>query len=68
MCYQNVAGVMAAMAELLRVPGPVNYQLSRPMGPEQSSLALLAGVRVPQTQVGALPTQVMMQVSARLVS
>uniref|UniRef100_A0AAQ6ICI8 [histone H3]-lysine(4) N-methyltransferase n=1 Tax=Anabas testudineus TaxID=64144 RepID=A0AAQ6ICI8_ANATE len=50
---QNVAGVMAAMAELLRVPGPVNYQLSRPMGPEQSSLALLAGVRVPQTQVSA---------------
>ncbi|KAM8731510.1 histone-lysine N-methyltransferase 2C isoform 5-T5 [Acanthopagrus schlegelii] len=47
---QNVAGVMAAVAELLRVPVPVDYQLSRPAGPERSSLALLAGVRVPLTQ------------------
>ena len=42
---------MAAVAELLRVPVPVDYQLSRPAGPERSSLALLAGVRVPLTQV-----------------
>lgn len=39
------------MAELLRVPVPVNYQLSRASGPEQSSLALLASVQVPLTQV-----------------
>lgn len=59
---------MAAMAELLRVPGPVNYHLSRPAVPEQSSLALLAGVRVPLTQVGAPPTQVIMLMSERQVS
>uniref|UniRef100_A0A1A8R9Q8 [histone H3]-lysine(4) N-methyltransferase n=1 Tax=Nothobranchius pienaari TaxID=704102 RepID=A0A1A8R9Q8_9TELE len=47
---QNVAGVMAAVATLLRVPGPLTYQLSRASGPEQSSLALLAGVRVPLMQ------------------
>ncbi|KAK2859759.1 hypothetical protein Q5P01_004379 [Channa striata] len=47
---QKVASVMATVAALLQVPGPVNYQLSRPTGPEQSSLALLAGVRVPLTQ------------------
>ncbi|XP_040921273.1 histone-lysine N-methyltransferase 2C isoform X2 [Toxotes jaculatrix] len=47
---QNVAGVMAAVAELLRVPVPVDYQLSRAAGAERSSLALLAGVRVPLTQ------------------
>ncbi|XP_069368224.1 histone-lysine N-methyltransferase 2C-like isoform X3 [Paralichthys olivaceus] len=47
---QNVAGVMAAVAELLRIPVPVDYQLSRAPGPEHSSLALLAGVRVPLTQ------------------
>ncbi|XP_042338352.1 histone-lysine N-methyltransferase 2C-like [Plectropomus leopardus] len=49
---QNAAGVMAAVAQLLRVPVPVDYQLSRAAGPERSSLALLAGVRVPLTQVG----------------
>ncbi|XP_049896001.1 histone-lysine N-methyltransferase 2C-like isoform X2 [Epinephelus moara] len=47
---QNAAGVMAAVAELLRVPVPIDYQLIRPAGPERSSLALLAGVRVPLTQ------------------
>ncbi|XP_031616289.2 histone-lysine N-methyltransferase 2C isoform X5 [Oreochromis aureus] len=47
---QNVPGVMAAVAELLQVPVPVNYQLSRASGPEQSSLALLASVQVPLTQ------------------
>ncbi|XP_024136054.1 histone-lysine N-methyltransferase 2C isoform X3 [Oryzias melastigma] len=54
---QNVQGVMAAVAELLRVPVPGNFQLSRPAGPEQSSLALLAGVRVPLPQgaVGCRP-------------
>lgn len=48
---QNVQGVMAAVAELLRVPVPANFQLSRAAGPEQSSLALLARVRVPLPQV-----------------
>ncbi|XP_023805952.1 histone-lysine N-methyltransferase 2C isoform X3 [Oryzias latipes] len=47
---QNVQGVMAAVAELLRVPVPANFQLSRAAGPEQSSLALLARVRVPLPQ------------------
>lgn len=42
------------MAELLQVPVPVNYQLSRASGPEQSSLALLASVQVPLTQVRML--------------
>ncbi|XP_069576340.1 histone-lysine N-methyltransferase 2C [Brachyistius frenatus] len=46
---QNVAGVMAAVAALLRVPVPVDYQLSQATGPEPNSLALLAGVRVPLT-------------------
>ncbi len=50
---------MAAVAELLRVPVPVDYQLSRPTGPERSSLALLAGVRVPLTQVGERILQVL---------
>ncbi|XP_055363689.1 LOW QUALITY PROTEIN: histone-lysine N-methyltransferase 2C-like [Betta splendens] len=50
---QNVAGVMAAITQLLRVSGRVNYQLSRPPVPEQSSLALLAGVRVPLMQSSA---------------
>ncbi len=48
---QNVAGVMAAVAKLLRVPVPVDYQLSQLTGSEHRSLALLAGVRVPLTQV-----------------
>lgn len=50
-CFQNVAGMMAAVVELLRVPVPVDYQLSQLAGPERSSLALLAGVRVPLPQV-----------------
>ncbi|KAM6971552.1 LOW QUALITY PROTEIN: histone-lysine N-methyltransferase 2C-like [Tautogolabrus adspersus] len=50
---QGVAGVMATVAELLRVPVPVDYQLSGPPGPERSSLALLAGVRVPVMQGAA---------------
>ncbi|XP_041823896.1 histone-lysine N-methyltransferase 2C-like isoform X4 [Melanotaenia boesemani] len=45
---QNVPGVMAAMAALLRVPVPIHYQLSQTAGPVQSSLDLLAGVRVTQ--------------------
>jgi len=45
---------MAAVAALLRVPAPANFQMSRVAGPEQSSLALLAGVRVPLTQVRPL--------------
>lgn len=47
---QNVPGVMAAVAALLRVPGPISYQLSRAAGLERSSLSLLAGVRVPQNE------------------
>ncbi|XP_060950226.1 histone-lysine N-methyltransferase 2C-like [Limanda limanda] len=48
---QNVAGVMAAVAALLRIPVPGDYQLSRaPPGAEHSPLALLAGVRVPLPQ------------------
>ncbi|KAM4718655.1 histone-lysine N-methyltransferase 2C-like isoform 3-T3 [Anableps anableps] len=50
---QNVPGVMAAVAALLRVPGPINYQLSRAAGLERSSLALLAGVRMPLLQGSA---------------
>ncbi|KAM9701276.1 LOW QUALITY PROTEIN: histone-lysine N-methyltransferase 2C-like [Menidia menidia] len=44
---QNIPGVMAAVAALLRVPPPSSYQLGRAPGAGQSSLALLAGVRVP---------------------
>uniref|UniRef100_H3D7P3 Lysine methyltransferase 2C n=1 Tax=Tetraodon nigroviridis TaxID=99883 RepID=H3D7P3_TETNG len=43
---QNIGGVMAAVAQLLRVPVPLNYQLSRTAGPDHASLALLAGARV----------------------
>lgn len=50
-CLQNVPSVMTTMAGLLRVPGPIGYQLSRAPGSEQSALALLAGVRVPLVQV-----------------
>lgn len=39
---------MAAVANLLRVPIPSTYDESRV--PERSSLALLAGVKVPSTQ------------------
>lgn len=46
---QNVPGVMAAVAQLLRLPVPLDYQLHR-AGPERSNLALLAGVRVPVMQ------------------
>lgn len=48
--FQNVPGVMAAVAQLLRLPVPLDYQLQR-AGPERSNLALLAGVRVPMMQV-----------------
>ncbi|XP_014874682.1 histone-lysine N-methyltransferase 2C isoform X3 [Poecilia latipinna] len=50
---QNVPGVMAAVAALLRVPGPINYQLSQAPALERSNLALLAGVRVPMLQGSA---------------
>lgn len=40
--------MVAAVADLLCVNIPVSYEVSR--GPERSSLALLAGVKVPQTQ------------------
>lgn len=48
---QNVAAVMSAVAQLLRVPVPSGYQQMAPIGPQRSSLALLAGVRVPMGQV-----------------
>ncbi|XP_056155239.1 histone-lysine N-methyltransferase 2C [Lampris incognitus] len=61
MAAQNVPGVMAAVADLLRVPVPVSYQLIQlPNGAtapapalvpaERSSLALLAGIQIPQPQ------------------
>ncbi|KAJ8010661.1 hypothetical protein DPEC_G00077430 [Dallia pectoralis] len=45
---ENINGVMSAVANLLGVNIPGRYELSR--GPERSSLALLAGLKVPQTQ------------------
>nr|XP_029516882.1 histone-lysine N-methyltransferase 2C-like isoform X7 [Oncorhynchus nerka] len=45
---ENIPGMVAAVADLLCVNIPVSYEVSR--GPERSSLALLAGVKVPQTQ------------------
>lgn len=45
---------MAAVAQLLRVTVPLDYQLSQASGTEQSSLALLAGVQVPLVQVRML--------------
>ncbi|XP_076146903.1 histone-lysine N-methyltransferase 2C [Alosa pseudoharengus] len=50
----NVPGVVAAVANLLRVPIPNTYDENRI--PERSSLALLAGVKVPPSQ-GALFSQ-----------
>ncbi|KAM9839742.1 histone-lysine N-methyltransferase 2C-like [Aulostomus maculatus] len=50
---QNVPGVMATVAELLQVPVPMDYQLSRASGPSRSSLVMLAGVQVPLPQVAA---------------
>lgn len=51
--FQSVPGVMAAVANLLRVP--INTYDETRM-PERSSLALLAGVKVPPSQ-GALFSQ-----------
>ncbi|XP_031692125.1 histone-lysine N-methyltransferase 2C isoform X3 [Oncorhynchus kisutch] len=45
---ENIPGMVAAVADLLCVNIPVSYEVSR--GPDRSSLALLAGVKVPQTQ------------------
>ncbi|XP_036790810.1 histone-lysine N-methyltransferase 2C isoform X3 [Oncorhynchus mykiss] len=45
---ENVPGVVAAVADLLCVTIPSSYEVSR--SPERSSLALLAGLKVPQTQ------------------
>lgn len=50
LCVQNVAGVMAVMTQLLRVPTPLNYQLSRTVGIERG---LVAGMQVPLPQVSA---------------
>ena len=47
--FQNIQGVVAAVADLLFVPVPANYEVTP--GPEpRSSLAMLAGLRVPPTQ------------------
>lgn len=48
MAAHNIPGVMAAIADLLRVRAPPHYEVIR--APERSSLALLAGVKVPPTQ------------------
>lgn len=48
---QNIGGVVAAVAQLLRVPVPGDYQLSRTAVADHGSLALLAGVCVPLTRV-----------------
>ncbi|XP_071184544.1 histone-lysine N-methyltransferase 2C-like isoform X6 [Salvelinus alpinus] len=45
---ENIPGMVAAVADLLCVNIPVSYEVS--CGPERSSLALLAGVKVPQTK------------------
>lgn len=50
LCVQNVAGVMAVMTQLLRVPTPLNYQLSRTVGIERG---LVAGMQVPLPQVSS---------------
>ncbi|XP_049336810.1 histone-lysine N-methyltransferase 2C isoform X2 [Astyanax mexicanus] len=48
---ENIHGVVAAVAELLCVPVPANFEVIRTPGPEpRSSLAMLAGIKVPQTQ------------------
>lgn len=48
---QNIGGVVAAVAQLLRVPVPGDYQLSRSTVADHGSLALLAGVCMPLTRV-----------------
>lgn len=48
---QNIGGVVAAVAQLLRVPVPGDYQLSRATVADHGSLALLAGVCMPLTWV-----------------
>lgn len=48
---QNIGGVVAAVAQLLRVPVPGDYQLSRSAVTDHGSLALLAGVCMPLTRV-----------------
>ncbi|XP_063062990.1 histone-lysine N-methyltransferase 2C isoform X3 [Engraulis encrasicolus] len=53
---ENVPGVVAAVANLLRVPVPSTYD-ETPRVPERSSLALLAGVKVPPTQGGLFSEQ-----------
>lgn len=48
---ENIHGVVAAVAELLCVPVPANFEVIRTPGPEpRSSLAMLAGIKVPPTQ------------------
>lgn len=48
---QNIGGVVAAVAQLLRVPVPGDYQFSRAAVADHGSLALLAGVCMPLTRV-----------------
>eukprot|EP00066_Takifugu_rubripes_P017212 XP_011606478.1 PREDICTED: histone-lysine N-methyltransferase 2C-like [Takifugu rubripes] len=47
---QNIGGVVAAVAQLLRVSVPGDYQLSRSTVADHGSLALLAGVCMPLTR------------------
>ena len=63
---QNIPRFMLAIAELLRVPVPPSYQVAQlppgpmarpPVGPDRSSLAMLANVRVPMPHVGPEPPQ-----------
>ncbi|XP_036437673.1 histone-lysine N-methyltransferase 2C isoform X1 [Colossoma macropomum] len=55
---ENIQGVVAAVADLLFVPVPANYEVTRTPGPEpRSSLAMLAGLKVPPTH-GLDPRQV----------
>ncbi|XP_061522122.1 histone-lysine N-methyltransferase 2C-like isoform X2 [Phycodurus eques] len=51
---QNVPGVMAAVAKLLRVPASINYQLSHA---QCAPLDLMAGVSVPLPQTSASSRQ-----------
>ncbi|KAK3572272.1 hypothetical protein QTP86_029686 [Hemibagrus guttatus] len=48
---ENIQGVMAAVSNLLCVPVPVNYEVSRTLSPEpRNSLAMLASLKVPPAQ------------------
>ncbi|XP_047667134.1 histone-lysine N-methyltransferase 2C isoform X10 [Tachysurus fulvidraco] len=57
---ENIQGVMAAVSNLLCVPVPTNYEVSRTLSPEpRNSLAMLANLKVPPAQ-GLDPRQAAM--------